>query len=151
MSIFDYTDQERSLYEVIGWAMLGLIDTVNPNRPDTFSGFLDDLYLDGRGSDIAGEPGWTLERIDLKDLEADRFSPISTDLKKELFTLSRSGEQEAFWLENINANPRTCLLTSESFWKVALDSVEEFVRNNLGNEENLKLAKRKYPKLNRSN
>lgn len=148
MQVFDeYTEQENSLYEVVGWAMQGLIDTVNENRPDTFYGFLDDLYLDDRGSDISGEPGWALERIEFKEGLENRYGFISGDMRNALLSLFQNGEREAFWLQNTHANHGICLLSEASFWKVASDAFKEFTINNPGSEDDLKLAMRKYPQL----
>jgi hypothetical protein len=93
MGIFEkYSDLEYTLYESIVFAMLGLIDTVNTDRSDIFAGFLDDLYFDERGSDVSGEPGWTIERLVLTEQLDGKFLYIQGRDRDDLESLFLSGE-----------------------------------------------------------
>jgi hypothetical protein len=148
MAKFDeYTDAEYSLHEIVSWAMLGLIDTVNENRPDTFSGFLDDLYFDERGGNISGEPGWSLERI---VLDTDREDPdlfIHDDLRGTLNSLLARGEREAFWIDNYSSRLRNYVLDAATFWKIVAGAFAEFVGRHPNVSDLYEAAKKKYPQL----
>ena len=147
--IADYTDQEYSLYEIINWAMIGLIDTVNPDRSDTFAGFLDDLYVDDRGSYLSGEPGWTLERITYTENFAGQYPFLESDMIERLHAIFLGGEREAFWMDNSCSEQRLSVLSGSTFWKVAFDSLTEFAENHPERAEELKLTVTKYPQLSR--
>ncbi len=148
MAIYDeFSDLEYTLYESIAFAMLGSIDTVNPDRSDEFTSFLDDLYLDGRGSDVSGEPGWTIERIPLNAPLGDRFSYIQGRDREDLEAMFLNGEDEAFWIENINSERQRGVLGSSSFWKVTSESFKEFVKNHPARVKELDKARVKYLQL----
>jgi hypothetical protein len=145
----NYSEQEYSLHEIISWAMLGLIDTINPERPDTFAGFLDDLYSGNGNSHIFGEPGWSLERIQLERNFESKYQFIQPELLVELNALFLDNETEAFLIDNLTSDPRTCVLDSSSFWSVVSEAFAEFVTRHPEKTEEFERAKLKYPQLSR--
>jgi hypothetical protein len=152
MGIFEkYSDLEYTLYESIVFAMLGLIDTVNTDRSDIFAGFLDDLYFDERGSDVSGEPGWTIERLVLTEQLDGKFLYIQGRDRDDLESLFLSGEREVFWVENINSARKHGVLSTSSFWLVVSKSFEEYVKKHPEKVKELELVKKKYWQISRGN
>lgn len=141
----NYSDQEYQLYEIVGWAMLGLIDTENVNRPNSFAGFLYDLFNDVRGGDLSGEPGWTLERIDLNGdfrLVHPYINESGLDALEELHEL---GETVAFWMEIQDQDDN--VIDVATFWRVIKASFGEFVTKNPGRKKELDLVSSDFPQL----
>lgn len=143
----DYSDQEYQLHEILGWALLGLIGTVNVDRPALFGGFLHDLFLDPRGGDLGGEPGWALERIELnEDFEA-KYAFFSDECFKSLRALKLNGDDQAFWID-IQGQVET-VASSSIFWKVVRDSFEDFVAANPERAKEFTLICEQFPQLTR--
>lgn len=141
----NYSDQEYQLYEIIGWAMLGVIDTKNEDRPSWFGGFLCDLFLDSRGGDLAGEPGWSLERIELEGDFRGAHPYISDESADALEELKQSGENQAFWMDTQEQGEN--VVSKATFWKVVADSLNEFVRTRPERRKELELITEKFPQL----
>lgn len=141
----NYSDQEYQLYEIVGWAMLGLIDTENVDRPNSFAGFLYDLFKDVRGGDLAGEPGWSLERIDLNEGFRLAHPYISQQALDALDELRERGNPVAFWMDIQDQGDN--VIDVETFWKVIKDSFGEFVMNNPGMKKELDLISFEFPQL----
>lgn len=141
----NYSDQEYQLYEIVGWAMLGLIDTKNVDRPASFVGFLHDLFLDPRGGDIGGEPGWSLERIDLSEDFRAAYSFVNKRDLDALDELKGSGEKRAFWMEIQGQGEN--VISESSFWKVVKDAFEEFVQLHPEKKKDADLIGTMFPRL----
>ena len=150
MAIYDnYFDHEYTLYETLSWIMLGMVDSVNPLRSNSFAGFLEDLFDNQYGSDISGEPDWSIERLYLNGKTTLEYPFIQGKERKELEKIILAGDQEAFWIENLNSKDKQVILNSISFWKITNDSFKEFIDKYPERRIEYEIALKKYPQLSR--
>jgi len=134
------------LEDAIGWAILGYHASDQPDKhPTTVYDFLDELY--SKDPYVAGEPGWTIERIDLvEDFEKSQ-TYLDGQLLEDLKELQRRGEKEGFWVANMDVDSSLRTYSSEVFWCAARKSLLAYGRDNPKRQSEIEEAFRRYPQL----
>jgi hypothetical protein len=102
----------------------------------------------GQGGDLAGEPGWTLERLELGENFRATHPFISSAHLDELDELKRSGESQAFWMETQEQGEN--VVSASTFWMVVADAFSDFVQLRPEKKKEYDLISAIFPQLLRA-
>ena len=128
-------------------ALEGWISRCSPDRPSLFGGFLFDLFFASRGTELSGEPEWSLERIELDENFASRSPYINAKNMKTLAEWRRNGEVQAFWMDT--DGKEQSVVSNSVFWKVVADAFDEFVKEWPKRKAELDAIVANFPRLQR--
>jgi len=135
---------EESLYDVVAYG-IWCLDGVAFKGCESAYAFLDELYSEQ--PDVGGDPGWTIERIELGEGFEKSRPYLNGQPLEDLKELQRRGEKEAFWIENIDAEPSLCTYSSEAFWRAVRKSLLAYGRDNPKRQPEVEEAFRRYSQL----
>lgn len=114
------------LYQIVHWAMLGLVDIVASTPKVKLYSFLDEL-LDT--NEINGEPGWFVEKINLNN-PCEYMDIKDSSIMEKILKLKEVGELTCFWVNDPLATPEDEIFSVNRFWQVLKDAINDFVVTN---------------------
>lgn len=142
-----YPDELNSLYDVIGYAIWGLLDSSNQTKNLAYS-FLDELFADDNCPYISGEPGWSIVRVDLSNFESKySHDPFVGNSLNSLLALKSAGEKEAYWVDDSNSSQRETVVDSRTFWLAVRNSLIAFGQQHPDKQNEVDEGVRRYYKF----